>query len=142
MEYLDYRLFLRDYFEEKLAENRYLVWYLGYHFNIKPDHLRQVIDGVSHLPAESVSKVCTFFRFTRKETGYFKLLFRLNNAEINSDVTRLFRKMVLLRNSSLPIIDRLKYTWSKKNYYKVYATTSWSWESMMAGKCTTQEFRI
>jgi len=133
--YLDYRRFLHDYIEEKKVENQYLLWYLGYHFNIEPNYFRGLIMGKYHLPEENVSRVCAFFRFTRKEIRYFKLLYQYNNAETYSEITRLFRKLTSIRNSLLPVVDRLKYTWSRRMYYpKVHATSPMAWEAMLAGR--------
>ena len=142
-EYRDYRRFLREYFEEKKTENRYMLWFLGYHFNMEPDFLRGLIAGKYHLPKENITRVCAFFRFNRKETRYFKLLYRYNTAEMYSDITRLFRKLASNRSDSLSIIDRLKYTWSQRRYYpKVHASTSASWENLLAGKCNSRAFRF
>jgi uncharacterized protein (TIGR02147 family) len=93
-EYLDYRGFLRDYYEEKKSENSYLLWYLGYHPHNDPDFLRKVIEGRFHLAEKTLPLICSFFKFTEQKSHYLVTLFRYNNAETFNEITRLLKLIV------------------------------------------------
>jgi len=91
-DYLDYRRFLADYYEEKKDNNQYLLWYMGYHLKVDEKELIRIMQGNSHLREHTLPLVYTYFMFTHEEARYFRMLFRNETPGIVSDRDRMYRK--------------------------------------------------
>lgn len=140
-DYLDYREFLRDYYEEKKSENSYLLWYLGYHLHLDPEFLRKVIEGRSHLPEKTLPLIKSFFKLTKQESRYLRVLFWYSNAETFDEVTRLYKKLKRTQECSLRAFTRLKLPLSQRHPYPVMQTSFQSrWEHALAGSTFGQYF--
>jgi uncharacterized protein (TIGR02147 family) len=93
--YTDYRLYLRDYFQEKkLANPSFSYRILAERSGFKArDYLMRVMNGqrnLSHTGADQLSK---YFKFSEKQAEYFLTLIRFNQAETTQDKEPLFAKL-------------------------------------------------
>ena len=82
-EYMNYRDFLRDYYEEKKREHSFYSFRL---FSQKagfksPNFLKLVIDGNRNLSKESVYKFVKALGLNKKESDYFENLVFFNQSE-------------------------------------------------------------
>lgn len=77
-EYDNYQIFLNDFYNDKKRDNPYVLWYLGYHTKLDPSFLKCVLEGKEHLHDFSINAVCTYFKFSKLESGYFRFLVRSN----------------------------------------------------------------
>lgn len=81
--YIDYRLFLRDYYAEKKGSNRhysYRVFALKSGIN-SPSFLKEVIEGKRNLSEAAMEKFCAAIGFDQKATRYFQHLVLFNQAK-------------------------------------------------------------
>jgi uncharacterized protein (TIGR02147 family) len=82
-DYLNYREFLHDYYEEKKREHSFYSYRLFSQkagFN-SPNFLKLIIDGKRNLSKESVFKFISAIRLNKKEADYFEHLVFFNQSE-------------------------------------------------------------
>jgi len=86
-EYIDYRLFLRDYYNgQKQATRHFSFRYFAQKAGINsPSFLKHVIDGTRNLTPAVVEKFCTALKFSPKEQTFFRHLVSFNQSQIASE---------------------------------------------------------
>ena len=94
-EYLDYREFLRDYYQSKKAANpafslRAFSDKIG--FNAK-DSISRVMQGDKNLSTQSIQKIVTGLKFGKREASFFEDLVWFNQAETMDEKNSWFQKM-------------------------------------------------
>ena len=94
-EYLDYREFLRDYYQSKKAANpafslRAFSDKIG--FKAK-DFISRVMQGDKNLSAQSIQKIVTGLHFGKREATIFEDLVWFNQAETMDEKNSWFQKM-------------------------------------------------
>lgn len=94
-EYLDYREFLKDYYNQKKAANsafslRVFSDKIG--FKAK-DFISRVMNGEKNLSQQSIPKVASGLRLGKHETEFFVALVEFNQAETTADRDTAFEKM-------------------------------------------------
>ncbi len=94
-EYLDYREFLRDYYQSKKAKNpafslRAFSDKIG--FKAK-DFISRVMQGNKNLSAQSIQKISTGLKFGKRESAFFEDLVWFNQSETMEEKNRWFEKM-------------------------------------------------
>ena len=94
-EYLDYREFLRDYYQSKKAANpafslRAFSDKIG--FKTK-DFISRVMQGEKNLSTQSIQKIVTGLKFGKREASFFEDLVWFNQAETMDEKNSWFQKM-------------------------------------------------
>ncbi len=97
--YLDYRRFLRDYYQAKKAEGR------GFSYRAfsrraglrSPNHLKRVIDGDRSLSEQSTSQYATALGLNGEPADYFSALVRFNQSLSRRDRERAYQEMLSFR---------------------------------------------
>jgi uncharacterized protein (TIGR02147 family) len=81
-EFIDYRLFLRHYYEEKKAESRVFSFrYFALKAGINSSSfLKHIIDGRRNLTSAACEKFCTALKLSDKEKTFFRHLVFFNQA--------------------------------------------------------------
>jgi uncharacterized protein (TIGR02147 family) len=115
--YLDYRLFLRDWYDQQKATER--------HFSFRafskragftsPNIFKLVMDGERGLTEESLVKFCKGLKFNKGEQEFFRSLVYFNQAKSHDKKNLYYQKLLSSRKFSelKPIA---------KGQYKFYAT--------------------
>ena len=94
-EYLDYREFLREYYQSKKAANpafslRAFSDKIG--FKAK-DFISRVMQGDKNLSTQSIQKIVTGLKFGKREASFFEDLVWFNQAETMDEKNSWFQKM-------------------------------------------------
>ena len=94
-EYLDYREFLRDYYQSKKAANpafslRAFSDKIG--FKAK-DFISRVMQGDKNLSTQSIQEIVTGLKFGKREASFFEDLVWFNQAETMDEKNSWFQKM-------------------------------------------------
>lgn len=94
-EYLDYREFLRDYYQSKKEANpgfslRAFSDKIG--FKAK-DFISRVMQGNKNLSAQSIQKITSGLKFGKRESAFFEDLVWFNQSETMEEKNRWFEKM-------------------------------------------------
>jgi uncharacterized protein (TIGR02147 family) len=117
-DYFDYQEFLRDYYEEKKRDNVYMSYrYLGQRLHLDPGFLLKVLQGKHHLAERSIPAVCSFFKFSDKESRYFEMLIRYNKAKTTADIKLYFERLMSLRDCRARPIEESQYAFYQKWYH-------------------------
>lgn len=109
-EYLNYRSFLRDCYDEKRKSgDNFTHRTIGKSGGFDPGLFSKVITGQRNISDDMIPKFCTAFSLNKKETAYFELLVHFDQ-EPTLEGKRKFLDQIFARGS-----DRIK-TVEKKQY--------------------------
>jgi uncharacterized protein (TIGR02147 family) len=119
-EYSDYRLFIKDYYEQRKAESpafsyRYLAQKAG--INSAP-FFKFLIEGKRNLTTETVGKVATALKLDAKSREYFENLVFFNQAKTTKDKNQFFEKLIALKKAqNILRIGSEKYEYFSEWYH-------------------------
>jgi uncharacterized protein (TIGR02147 family) len=117
-EYFDYQEFLRDFYEWKKRSNPYFSYrYLGSHLHLDPGFLLKVMQGKLHLAQRSIPRICSFFKYSERESRYFEMLVRYNKAKTPSEIKLYFEQLTALRESRARPVEESQYAFYQKWYH-------------------------
>jgi uncharacterized protein (TIGR02147 family) len=93
--YTDYRRYLADFFaERKRLNKRFSLQMLADRSGFKArDYLMRVMRGDRNLSLEGIAKLSDFFRFSEKQTEYFRLLVQFNQARTTSEKEQCYHQL-------------------------------------------------
>lgn len=116
--YFDYQEFLRDFYEEKKRDNSFMSYrYLGAKLGLDPGFLLKVMQGKLHLADKSIPPLCSYFKFTDRESEYFSVLVNYNKAKTHSEVKLYFEKLIATRDSKARPVQESHYAFYQKWYH-------------------------
>lgn len=116
--YLDYRKYLRDWYEERKARNSFISYrFMGGEVGLDASFLVKVLQGQLHVSQKSVGRLCAFLRLDDKEKEYFELLVSYNRAIKASDSKVYYNSLISLRTPYIKKIDADKYEFFSQWYY-------------------------
>jgi uncharacterized protein (TIGR02147 family) len=102
-EYSDYRIFLRDRFEElKKCDGLTYRGFSALAGFSSPNFMQLVISGKRNLSIEGSRKVANGFSLNAKEAGFFELLVQANQSTDMHEKSRLTDKLMKVKGSALP----------------------------------------
>ncbi|MBN1980182.1 MAG: TIGR02147 family protein [Chitinivibrionales bacterium] len=116
-EYMDYREYLKDYYEEQ-KQKRPLCFsyrYLGQRMGIDSSYLAKAIAKKKHFSIALVPKICSYLKLSDKETHFFSLLMYYSKAENDADRTYFLEQLSSSRSSSFEYFNlekqQILYSW-------------------------------
>lgn len=112
MNYDDYRVFLRDWYN---AKKKSRFGYSYQRFSQKagfasPNFFKQILDGHRNLSEESLGKFIQVIDFSEGESQFFRTLVLLNQATSNEEQIKYAKQLELLRKTYLPMVMSQKHT--------------------------------
>jgi uncharacterized protein (TIGR02147 family) len=115
-DYLDYRLFLRDWYQQKKAENDAISYqWITQRAGLKSKSVvAAVIGGSRHLSAESVFKIATVIGLEGKALAYFQDLVALAKASTRAEQEHHLQRLMHYN-------QRSQATLLRKSHYEFYA---------------------
>lgn len=120
--YMNYRDFLRDYYEEKKRAHSFYSFRL---FSEKagfksPNFLKLVIEGQRNISKDSVFKFCKALGLNRKESDYFENLVFFNQSRTLEEKNSYLNKLMKHRKSTDPKrIEKSEYSYFSQWYHPV-----------------------
>lgn len=116
--YLDYRHFLRDWYEDRKTKNSFISYrYIGNKVGLDASFLVKVLQEQTHLSSKSVARFVEFLHLDGKEKEYFELLISYNRAKKASDTKLYFDRLLFLRIPHIKKIDADKYDFFNQWFY-------------------------
>lgn len=99
--YINYRLFLKDYYEENKERSKYFSYrYFSTKAGINsPSFLKQVIESRRNLTIVTLEKFLTALRFTDKEAAFFRHLVFFNQAKSAREKQQHYTMMLSMMQS-------------------------------------------
>ncbi len=117
-DYLDYRLFLKEFYEETKKANSYFSYrYMGAKVGVDPGYLVRVLQGRLHIADKSIDKFALLCKFNEKESAYFATLVNFGKAKSERQIKILFEKLLSLKNVKTRRIEESQYEFYQKWYY-------------------------
>ncbi len=120
-DYIDYRQYLREFFEIKKAANPH------YSFRLFSDKagfksksfIQHVLDGKKNLSQSSIEKINTVLNLSGKQLKYFKLLVQYNQAATREHRNLYWEKMCVINPASpIRVLLKNEYEFFSKWYHK------------------------
>lgn len=111
-QYLEYRVFLRDYYEERHAKDRYFSYrFLGNRLGMDSSYLIRVIQEKKHLSDDLVERLCEVLKFDAQESRYFSNLVGFNKAKTDAQARAFYERMIAERGVSYHQVrqDQMEY---------------------------------
>jgi len=113
-EYYDYRLYLKEYYEEKRTCTRFFsVRYFSNKLGIDAGYFMKVMQGKLHLGEDYVPRVSSFLGLSREEAEYFRVLYLFNKAQREETIRDLFDQLMRLRHVQTVTMDE-----NAEDFYK------------------------
>lgn len=99
--YVDYRLFLKDYYEEKKKKCGFFSYrYFSQKAGINsPNFLKLVIEADRNLTALTIDRFITALNFDEKEASYFRHLVLFNQAKTAAEKQRHYKGMLTMMHA-------------------------------------------
>lgn len=98
LEYLDYRDYIRDRYEDRKSANpRYSLRMMGTRIGIDPGYLLHVMRKENHLSPRLAEKTCTYFEFPERERDYFLGLVGYARARNDAEARGFYERILALR---------------------------------------------
>jgi uncharacterized protein (TIGR02147 family) len=117
-EYLDYRLYLRDWLADKQVQNpRYSMRLAASKVGCDPAFLLRVMQGKKNPSAKLAFQIGQLLVLQGKAMEYFELLVQLSKAEGHVERSHLIERLTLMRKSKLRSLDAAQYAYFDKWYY-------------------------
>jgi uncharacterized protein (TIGR02147 family) len=113
--YIDYRLFLRDYYEEQKKTSKFFSYrYFAQKAGINsPNFLKQVVESRRNLTALTIDKFITALKFNDKEGLFFRHLVLFNQAKSGQEKQEHYAVMV----SMMHTVKEQRLTALQHEYY-------------------------
>jgi len=116
--YLDYRAFLRDYYESrKRSETFFSYRYMAN--KLKMDHslLVKILSGKRHIADNAIENFITFCKFSKREAQYFETLIHFEKARSKEQSRLYFEALLHLKGYRSATIAKEQYEYFQKWYY-------------------------
>lgn len=119
-EYLDYREFLRDAYDDLKAHQRGFSyrWFARQAGMTSPNFLKLVIDGKRNLTAQSAEQFARALSLTTQEAAFFRELVSFNQASTAADKNQSYERLATYRaHRSVRRLERQTFEYLSKWYY-------------------------
>lgn len=117
-EYLDYQLYLKEFYDEKKNINTFFSYrYMGMKVGIDAGYLVKILQGKVNLSNKAIPRMTEFLKLNEKESEYFDILVRFAKAKTEKDSQLYFEKLLKLRGVDLNLVVGKQYEFYKKWYY-------------------------
>jgi uncharacterized protein (TIGR02147 family) len=122
-EYLEYREFLRDFYEEKKLSALYFSYrYIGNKVGIDPSHLVKIFQKQRHIGSKSIETFIRFCGLQGTEAEYFDALVHFNKAKSDRDCKQFYEKLLSLKGVKKFVLEKGQYEYYSKWYYSAVLT--------------------
>lgn len=120
-EYLDYRMFLQDYYSLKKSTSRHFTYrYFAQKAGVSASLLKDILSGRQNLTLKVARKYGAAMQLKEREAAYFEALIAFNNAKTNASKNECFARMVKLRGrEASKFLDVKQYDYFSTWYHPV-----------------------
>jgi uncharacterized protein (TIGR02147 family) len=117
--YLDYRKFLEDHIREQKAAKPFFSYrFIIHRVGMKsPGHLTQILRGKANISSALALRFARFMRMNKRETEYFELLVKYNQARDGVDAQDYLRRILDFKECMVSTVSRDSFEYYDKWYY-------------------------
>ncbi len=117
-EYLDYRVYLKDFYEEKKNAQSFFSYRLfGNKVGIDSSYLAKVFLHSRHIADESITAFAVFCGLKEKEAEYFETLVHFSKSKSHKKSKLYFEKLLSIKNINTQKLVAQQYAYYQKWYY-------------------------
>jgi uncharacterized protein (TIGR02147 family) len=121
LDYIDYRRYLRDAYEERRKENpkfsyRFIAGKVGFS---SPGFFANVLSGKKDISLKLALKFAELFRLGRKEKEYFETLVLFNKADGGSEKKEYLDRLLALRGARVKKVETHQWEYFEKWHHAV-----------------------
>lgn len=117
-EYLDYRVYLKDFYEDRKCHQYFFTYrFFGGKVGVDPSYLAKVLLKCRHIADESIGRIAAFCGLKNKEAEYFEAMVYFIKAKSHKQSKLNFEKMYAIRNVSARQLLADQYEYYRKWYY-------------------------
>jgi len=117
-EYLDYRTFLSDFYQEYKSINpNFSYRYIGKKVGMDHSLLVKVLLGKRHISNTKISLFIGFCKLDKRESEYFTQLVAFCKSKKNEDIKKHFEKLLSLKKYPSQTVEFEQYQYYQKWYY-------------------------
>lgn len=121
--YYDYRLFLKDYYQEKKEETPHFSYrYISQKVKMDSSYIIKVLQGNLHISTKKIDLLCKLCELNKKESLYFENLVYFCKAKTEKERKLYFEKLLSQSSSSQKKLENKQYKFFQKWYY----SATWS----------------
>ena len=118
-DYTDYRLYLREYYEEQKAKNpafsyRYFARKAGFNSS---GLYKDIVDGRTGITRSLILRFATAMKLSPKQQEYFETMVYFNEAKTVEEKKLYFERLMKYHNSKAFRVDASQYEYYSKWYY-------------------------
>ncbi len=119
LSYLDYRTFLKDWFEQAKDSNSFYSYrYIGQKTGLDPSFLVKVLAGQLHISQKSIPAITKLIKLDKREEEYFSVLVAFNKTKKNIEAEVLFKKLIALQGPQAHILQAHEHAFFQ-NWYNI-----------------------
>lgn len=117
-EYLDYRAFLKDYYEERKKDEPFFSYrFMANRINMDHSLLVKILTGKRHVSDKAIEEFASLCKLSKKESLYFSTLIHFEKARTQKESKRYFEELLEMRSFSSTSISKDQYEYFNKWYY-------------------------
>lgn len=117
-DYLEYRDFLKDHFEEQRKRFRYFTYrYVAGKTGLDASFYVKVIQKQLHLSDKSISGMAGFLKLGKPETQYFSMLVKFNKAKSSDEAKLFFEKLIKMKGPDATVLQPRQYEFFSRWYH-------------------------
>ena len=121
-EYIDYRLFLKEFYETRKKEYSYFsLRYMSNRVGMDPGNIVKLFQGKRHLSNRLLDSFINLCKFNSKESKYFRTLVRFSKAKKENEIKRLYEELLSLKDIHPLKLRAAQYEFYNKWYYTAIA---------------------
>jgi uncharacterized protein (TIGR02147 family) len=119
-DYLDYKKYLADLFEEKKAENKFFsIRVMARKMDLDASYLFRIIYGKNNLTDKYLIAFAKWMNFDEKQKQYLELMTRFSKAKNENETRDLFQKLMAFRRFPSVRVHADRYQYFSKWYHAV-----------------------
>jgi len=120
-DYTDYRLYLKDYYEEQKQNGSFFSYrYFARKSGVAASVYKDIVEGRRRLTIPVMEKYAKAMNLSAKETEYFDALVKFNNStKVDDQNEALLRMNRLRKKSSLKFLEKNQYEFFSQWYHSV-----------------------
>lgn len=108
-EYLDYRDFLKDYYNHHKKDSFFSFRYIEAKTGINASLYAKILNKQRHISTAKVPYLTNFLKMEKRESKYFHTLVQFNKAKNNDETKLYFEKLLSFRDSPATLLEKDKY---------------------------------
>jgi len=122
-EYLEYRDFLRDFYQEKKRNNPFFSYrYIAKKLCIDASHVVKIFQKQRHVSGKLIETIIDLCELKGKAAEYFASLVHFNKAKTDRECKQHYERLLSLKGINTHTLEKSQYEFFQKWYYSAILT--------------------